>query len=83
MSGFEPRTSGIGSNRSTNWATTTARYEPLAVALLNLTADRYCEWSAALQMVNADRFSFQLICPLETKFQANLIFAFRLISFCH
>ena len=24
MTGFEPRTSGIGSNRSTNWATTTA-----------------------------------------------------------
>ena len=22
MTGFEPRTSGIGSNRSTNWATT-------------------------------------------------------------
>ena len=25
MTGFEPRTSGIGSDRSTNWATTTAR----------------------------------------------------------
>ena len=24
VSGFEPRTSGIGSNRSANWATTTA-----------------------------------------------------------
>ena len=24
MTGFEPRTSGVGSNRSTNWATTTA-----------------------------------------------------------
>ena len=24
MTGFEPRTSGIGSNRSTNWATTTS-----------------------------------------------------------
>ena len=24
MTGFEPRTSGIGSDRSTNWATTTA-----------------------------------------------------------
>ena len=26
MTGFEPRTSGIGSNRSTNWATTTAHW---------------------------------------------------------
>ena len=26
MTGFEPWTSGIGSNRSTNWATTTAHY---------------------------------------------------------
>ena len=25
MTGFEPRTSGIGSDRSTNWATTTSR----------------------------------------------------------
>ena len=28
MTGFEPRTSGIGSDRSTNWATTTARLLP-------------------------------------------------------
>ena len=27
MTGLEPRTSGIGSNRSTNWATTTAHHE--------------------------------------------------------
>ena len=25
MTGFKPQTSGIGSNRSTNWATTTAQ----------------------------------------------------------
>ena len=25
MTGFEPRTSGIGSDRSTNWATTTSQ----------------------------------------------------------
>ena len=29
MTGFEPRTSSIGSNRSTNWATTTAQPRPL------------------------------------------------------
>ena len=29
MTGFEPRTSGIGSDCSTNWATTTAHYHPL------------------------------------------------------
>ena len=27
MSGFEPQTSGIGSDRSTNWATTTAHFD--------------------------------------------------------
>ena len=27
MTGFEPRISGVGSNRSTNWATTTAQVE--------------------------------------------------------
>ena len=26
MTGFKPRTSGIGSDRSTNWATTTAHF---------------------------------------------------------
>ena len=31
MTGFEPRTSGIGSDRSTNWATTTAQ-DPLTFA---------------------------------------------------
>ena len=31
MTGFEPRTSDIGSDRSTNWATTTA---PLQYILL-------------------------------------------------
>ena len=29
MTGFEPRTSGIGSDRSTNWATTTSTYHSL------------------------------------------------------
>ena len=33
MTGFEPRTSGIGSDRSTNWATTTAR------------SNNYCSWA--------------------------------------
>ena len=31
MTGFEPRTSGIWINRSTNWATTTAPYKTLFV----------------------------------------------------
>ena len=31
MIGFEPRTSGIGSDHSTNWATTTAQENVLLV----------------------------------------------------
>ena len=37
MSGFEPCTSGIGSNHSANWATTTAHDHPLLGILFNLT----------------------------------------------
>ena len=33
MTGFEPRTSGIGSDRSTNWATTTALVELLDIVM--------------------------------------------------
>ena len=29
MTGFKPQTSGIGSDRSTNWATTTAQFEEI------------------------------------------------------
>ena len=37
MTGFEPRTSGIGSNRSTNWATTTAQgIQKLSIIFQNL-----------------------------------------------
>ena len=39
MTGFEPRTSGIGSDRSTNWATTTANY---------LYIDIRVEWAIVL-----------------------------------
>ena len=34
MTGFEPRTSGIGSDRSTNWATTTAQAKTTASSCL-------------------------------------------------
>ena len=33
MTGFKPRTSGVGSNRSTHWATTTATYFVITVRL--------------------------------------------------
>ena len=35
MTGFEPRTSGIGSSRSTNWATTTAQLFKMFTFILN------------------------------------------------
>ena len=39
MTGFEPRTSGIGSDRSTNWATTTALESQLFEELLPTPED--------------------------------------------
>ena len=36
MTGFEPRTSGIGSDRSTNWATTTAQQDSKFTAIFDL-----------------------------------------------
>ena len=40
MTGFEPRTSGIGSNRSTNWATTTAQLSKCLFRINRLSIDR-------------------------------------------
>ena len=45
MTGFEPRTSDIGSNRSTNWATTTAHgvdYLNVQNYSLYLCKDSFC-----------------------------------------
>ena len=39
MTGFEPRTSGIGSDRSTNWATTTAQLLALGYAIQRCQTD--------------------------------------------
>ena len=33
MTGFEPRTSGIGSDRSTNWATTTSQFNEILMLM--------------------------------------------------
>ena len=43
MTGFEPRTSGVGSNRSTNWATTTALLLTVLYAKIELTRRTTCE----------------------------------------
>ena len=53
MTGFEPRTSGIGSNRSTNWATTTAQklLFPMNYAdLLSLVFHGLCQVQFILQI---------------------------------
>ena len=60
MTGFEPRTSGIGSDRSTNWATTTAKnysYSPKRPSALSI------EWSL---LILEDPGSNQaIVCFLE------------------
>ena len=51
MTGFEPRTSGLGSDRSTNWATTTAQikkaYQQDQKTKPNLSKAKVC-WNNAL-----------------------------------
>ena len=64
MTGFEPRTSGIGSDRSTNWATTTAQklltffdYHSVAVLLqrIQLKISSHLEiWWARLKLMEID-----------------------------
>ena len=42
MSGFEPRTSGVGSIRSINWPTTTAQGAYLFLTTFYLSVSRHC-----------------------------------------
>ena len=49
MTGIEPRTSGIGSDRSTNWATTTAYFY-----ITNLFI-KYFKWDGWLPKANSLR----------------------------
>ena len=51
MMGFEPRTSGVGSDRSTNWATTTPMIwnferEHIDVAYVSTKSWDFLTWSA-------------------------------------
>ena len=51
MTGFEPRTSGIGSDRSTNWATTTARFLILCQLNSYLTISLYQSMKACGKII--------------------------------
>ena len=42
MAGFEPRTSGVGSNRSANWATTTAPNDNIGNKNVYSIAPSFC-----------------------------------------
>ena len=42
MTGFEPRTSGVGSDRFVNWATTTA----------------HCKWEFAFRMISDSSITY-------------------------
>ena len=61
MTGFEPRTSGIGSDRSTNWATTTV----ILHELLNWFLSPLFRVERWLEMLNKLRFI--LVCLLALK----------------
>ena len=52
MTAFEPRTSGIRSNHSTNWATTTAQYPFVRIALDT------CSWSIQNKNLNFEKGIF-------------------------
>ena len=52
MTGFEPRNRGIGSDRSTNWATTTAPFFPFLVMCLATTTIRLGDFWRSLKVTN-------------------------------
>ena len=63
MTGFEPRTSGIGSDRSTNWATTTSHW-------LNFYLTDFETWTYVSCATTTDRKLYLVpgytqICLLE------------------
>ena len=51
MTGFEPRTPGIGSDRSTNWATTTAQIISIILAASTKSAQiPFSAWLPAAEV---------------------------------
>ena len=66
MTGFEPRTSGTGSDRSTNWATTTARHSCFFVSLFFLIC------TLVFLLLST---SFEIFCPITPAFSCkNFLF---------
>ena len=61
MTGFEPRTYGIGSDRSTNWATTTALSLPL---IDEMNWEQQSEGQKD-EKNGRSRFHFEAICFLK------------------
>ena len=63
MTGFEPRTSGDGSNRSTNWATTTAHHRLLFQFIFSLfkqhykVYNKYIDWLKIVQLTRKLKFT--------------------------
>ena len=54
MTGFEPRTPGVGSNRSTNWATTTTQPNILlGTVLLGLFFEKYFSYCLLTEFVKS------------------------------
>ena len=74
MAGFKPQISGVRSNRSTNWATTTAQFCELDKAAkkstLTLFKIQFFKFGGAAEHLDADRFGDQIqqravsdVCP--------------------
>ena len=60
MTGFEPRTSGIGSDRYTNWATTTAQY--LIIIVIPKLVENYHPISQS-HVNGFEQFPWMQVCP--------------------
>ena len=76
MTGFEPRTSGIGSDRSTNWATTTAHIFPIIV--LHVKHPNYQQHichSLALFMYLLGMLTMSFLIFLNGPFPASFLFS--------
>ena len=76
MTGFEPRTSGIGSDRSTNWATTTAQRLNVCIAA-NVTSKKSPNvYKSCLKMISLEKL--KILTPLQ-KLPKNVIDLCKLI----
>ena len=80
MTGFEPRTFGIGSDRSTNWATTTSQLFPwfalVWAQIVSIAIQQIMHVASLLQVPRRqshlfDLFSKVLLSPISWNFESS------------